>query len=109
MVEKPRGVTELSSLGLIKREIQGPAPDTRGWSDEAFRDLMTYCQAADYSACAFSIISLRDNEQCSVEATYRIIDLIVENDESFEALNGLMRVVLHPAGDCLGYTIPDDE
>ena len=73
--------------------------DTRGWSDEAFRDLMTYCQVrypVSSSGCATLIIELRDAGQCSVEATYRIID---GDSESFE---DLVKDVLIPAGDCLG-------
>jgi len=85
--------------------------DTRGWSEEAFRDLMTYCQATgEFGTCAAFIISLRDI-QCSVEATYRIIDLYddLDNDERQEALTPFMRDVLRPTGDCLGYDLPDDE
>lgn len=74
--------------------------DTRGWSDEAFRDLMVYCQAAEFGFCASSLIAMRDIE-CSVEATYRIIDDI-------ESFDDLMRDELHPAGDCLGYDPPHE-
>jgi len=71
--------------------------DTRGWSDEAFRDLMTYCQAeTSGDGCATFIIQLRDTGQCSVEATYRIIDDI-------EIFEDFVRDVLLPAGDCLGF------
>ncbi len=70
--------------------------DTRGWSDEAFRDLMTYCQAeASGSGCATFIIELRDTGQCSVEP-YRIID-------DLETFRALVEDVFIPAGDCLGY------
>jgi len=86
--------------------------DTRGWSDEAFRDLMTYCQAAGaFASCAFLITSTRDTDQCSVEATYRVVDHldgIVDGDEQITALNGLMRNVLQPAGDCLEYYFGDE-
>ena len=61
---------------------------------------MTFCQAAEFSSCASIIIEMRDLE-CSVEAAYRIIDDI----ESFE---DLMRDELQPAGDCLGYDLPDE-
>jgi len=99
--------------------------DTRGWSDEAFRDLMTYCQATGaFGTCAFFIISHRDAFQCSVEATYRVMDQldgIDSDDERPAARDELMRDVLQPAGDCLGYDLlplptfppptflPDDE
>ena len=84
--------------------------DTRGWSDEAFRDLMTYCQAEVPGSriCASLIIDLRDTGQCSVEATYRVIDHILATLD-LEALDDLMRDVLQPAGDCLGYDRVDDE
>ena len=84
---------------------------TRGWSDEAFRDLMTYCQAtAEFDSCANLLISMRDTNECSVEATYRIIDHLENfdtSDEREEAFNDLADV-LHPLGDCLGYTILDE-
>ena len=70
-----------------------PTVDTRGWSDEAFRDLMAYCG----SGCATFIIDLRDTGQCSVEATYRIINDL----ESF--FEDLVHDVLIPAGDCRGF------
>jgi len=84
--------------------------DTRGWSDEAFRDLMAYCQATGFGACAFSLIEIRDTLECSVESTYRIIDLIPDSFGAGEALSfdDLMRDVLQPAGDCLGYDLPDE-
>ena len=81
------------------------AEDTRGWSDEAFRDLMTYCQATEhFGLCANLIITIRDI-RCSVEATYLIIDVMVgfAFDEREEPVNDLMRGVLQPTGDCLGY------
>jgi len=86
--------------------------DTRGWSDEAFRDVMAYCQAANYSrSCADLVTFLRDQGKCSLEATYRLVDLFAgstpsPNDTPREAINDL-RDKLHPAGDCLGYT-PDE-
>ena len=43
------------------------------------------------------IIDLRDTGQCSVEATYRIINDL----ESF--FEDLVHDVLIPAGDCLGF------
>jgi len=79
--------------------------DTRGWSDEAFRDVMAYCQAAERVTCAALVLELRDTVECSVEATYRIIDVA---GDGLEVVNDLMRDVLHPAGDCLVYTIPDE-
>ena len=79
--------------------------DTRGWSDEAFRDLMAYCQAAFSEgfnpSCASSLIAMRDLE-CSVEAIYRTFGL---TDKLFD---DLMRDELQPAGDCLGYDLPDE-
>ena len=74
--------------------------DTRGWSDEAFRDLMAYCQASR-GDCASLIIWSRDTAECSVEATYRTID-------DHDAFDELMRDVFEPAGDCLGYDLPDE-
>jgi len=76
--------------------------DTRGWSDEAFGDLMTYCQATEkFSNCSGLLIGRRDTGQCSVEATYRIIDHLKDADsvtDRLEALNDLERDVLQPAG-----------
>ena len=87
--------------------------DTRGWSDEAFRDVMTYCQATGaFGICAFLITSYRDTAQCSVEASYRLIDQpddIDDGDDRPAARDELMRDVLQPAGDCLGYDLLDDE
>jgi len=82
--------------------------DTRGWSDEAFRDVMAYCQATDYRSCAFLVTFLRDQGKCSLEATYRLVDFFAgstpsPNDTPREAINDLLRDQLHPAGDCLGY------
>ncbi len=79
--------------------------DTRGWSDEAFRDVMAYCQAAELSNCASVLILIRDSLNCSVEATYRILDL----DPGGEALTDFVDDVLQPTGDCLPSPIPDDE
>ena len=73
--------------------------DTRGWSEEAFRDVMAFCQASGGSVCAKYIISLRD-AQCSIEATYLLID---ETDD-VKAI-ALVEDRLHPADDCLGLTI----
>ena len=77
-----------------------PSAEQVVWSDEVFRDLITYCQAPTGlepgGACASFIIELRHTGQCSVEATYRIID----ESETFRAL---VEDVLIPAGDCLGY------
>ena len=79
--------------------------DTRGWSDEAFRDVVAYCQAADYTACASSVIAFRDTGKCSVEAAYKLVDFFVTDiiDTSPEAFDNLLRDQLHPAGDCLGF------
>ena len=33
----------------------------------------------------------------------------IDGDERLAALNQLMRDVLQPAGDCLGYDLPEDE
>ena len=52
------------------------------------------------------IIDLRDTGQCSVEATYRIIDDLETIRASSFAFGALMRDVFHPAGDCLGYDLP---
>jgi len=88
--------------------------DTRGWSDEAFGDLMTYCQATgEFGTCADLLIEMRDTVECSVEAVYRIIDRLdgVDGiDERGEALNDLMHDVLQPKADCLEYThtTPDE-
>lgn len=82
--------------------------DTRGWSDEAFRDVMTYCQAVTTSGCANLIINIRDGGECSVDAAYRIIDVIQANDEPVEAVSDLVDNVLIPAGDCLGYDSQDE-
>jgi len=85
--------------------------DTRGWSDEAFRDLMAYCQATgDFGTCAAGLILSRDSDQCSVEATYRIIDHLdgIDGDERGEAGGDFMRDVLQPAGDCLRFGLPDE-
>ena len=86
--------------------------DTRGWSDKAFRDVMAYCQATgDFGTCALLIIIRRDTDQCSVEATYMVMDHLdgIDADERPAARDELMRNVLQPAGDCLGYDLPDDE
>jgi len=86
----------------------GACTSNNGWSDEAFRDLMTYCQAEvpNSSDCATLIIMIRDGGECSVEATYRIIDAITANpddrDDRVEAFTDLVKDVLVPAGDCLG-------
>ena len=73
---------------------------------------MTYCQAAGaFASCAFLITSTRDTDQCSVEATYEILDHldgIDEEDERTEAYDELMRDVLQPAGDCLEYYFGDE-
>ena len=98
--------------------------DTRGWSDEAFRDVMAYCQAADSpGSCASIVTSSRDGGKCSVEAVYRLVDLfngkqfikilptgeiIGPGDTPQEELNNLLRYELHPAGDCLEYSIRDE-
>ena len=87
--------------------------DTRaGWSDEAFRDLMAYCQATGgFASCALLMILERDVDQCSVEATYAVVDRLddLDGDERPAATAELMRDVLQPRGDCLGYDLPDDE
>ena len=74
---------------------------------------MAYCQATgDFDTCALFIISQRDTYQCSVEASYRLIDRldgIDSGDERPAAFDKLMRDVLQPAGDCLGYDLLDDE
>jgi len=73
--------------------------DTRGWSDEALRDVMVWCEVADYGgSCPTTVIFLRDSGKCSVEATYRLIDF----GSDIEAFDNLIRDHLHPAGDCLG-------
>ena len=78
--------------------------DTRGWSDEAFRDVMAYCQADEIGSCASLVISFRDVGKCSVEATYRLVDFVTDiTDTSPEAFDNLLRDQLHPAGDCLGF------
>ena len=88
--------------------------DTRGWSEEAFRDVMGYCRATDYTgSCAAIVTSFRDHGKCSVEAVYKLVDLftgkiIIANDTPQEALNNLLRDQLHPAGDCLEYPILDE-
>jgi len=82
--------------------------DTRGWSDEAFRDLMTYCQAAEFPNCASLVIGMRDTLNCSVEAAYRIVDVMDSNaagDERREALTDLV----DDAGDCLPLLLGLDE
>jgi len=89
--------------------------DTRGWSDEAFRDLTGYCQATtDIRNCASVLISIRAGQlgNCSAEATYRIIDHLVANanaEDQAEALGDFLDDVLRPTGDCLPSPIPDDE
>jgi len=81
--------------------------DTRGWSDEAFRDVMAYCQATDEIAfCAFVVIYFRDGGQCSVEASYKLVD--VYNNARQGAISDLLRDQLHPAGDCLEYLVFDE-
>ena len=88
--------------------------DTRGWSEEAFRDVMGYCRATDHTgSCAAIVTSFRDHGKCSVEAVYKLVDLftgkiIIANDTPQEALNNLLRDQLHPAGDCLEYPIFDE-
>jgi len=80
--------------------------DTRGWSDEAFRDVMAYCQATDeIGSCASVVISFRDDGKCSVEATYRLVDLVISRHIT---VSDLLRDQLHPAGDCLEYPIFDE-
>ena len=82
--------------------------DTRGWSDAAFRDLMAYCQAGDAVAPCASFISAMRARQCSVEGIYEIFDHLDNTDDREDAIISYLRVVLHPRGDCLGYTIPDE-
>ncbi len=48
------------------------------------------------------VVVLVVRNQCSVEATYRIIDVLVIYED-------FVRDVLQPAGDCLGFDLPDDE
>ena len=82
--------------------------DTRGWSDEAFRDVMAFCQAADsLGSCASIVISLRDIE-CSVEATYKVLDhmTITIDEGNAEFLLDFLRDEMKPAGDCLGFDHP---
>jgi len=67
--------------------------DTRGWSDEAFRDLTGYCQAAELSNCASILILIRDTLNCSVEATYKIVDFL-DSDEQGETLADFVNDVL---------------
>ena len=88
--------------------------DTRGWSVEAFRDVMAYCQATDeIGSCAQIVTSFRDHGKCSVEATYKVVDHMIAkidtNDKRQEALNDFIRDQLQPAGDCLGIRIVLDE
>ena len=82
--------------------------DTRGWSDAAFRDLMAYCQAGDAVAPCASFISVMRARECSVEAIYEIFDHLDNTDDRDDAIISYVRFFLHPRGDCLGYTIPDD-
>ena len=91
--------------------------DTRGWSDEAFRDVMAYCQAAgtamDPFPCASTVIGFRDIE-CSVEATYKILDHMTAqlglrgspNAPNAQFLPDFLRDEMNPAGDCLGFDHP---
>jgi len=73
---------------------------------------MTYCQATGgFGTCSGFLIDLRDTVECSVEATYRLIDHldgIDSGDERPAAFDDLLRDVLHPAGDCLGYDLLDE-
>jgi len=98
----------LAACGLGTTESTTTTEDTRGWSEEAFRDLMAYCQEVSGSGCATFIIDLRDIGQCSAEATYRIIDDLKTIRASSFALRALVEGVLQPAGDCLGYGFPDE-
>jgi len=99
-------VTLTAVVALTLAACTSNTTDTREWSDEAFGDLMTYCQATEkFSNCSGLLIGRRDTDQCSVEATYRIIDHLAAADsvtERLEAFNDLVNDVLIPAGDCLG-------
>ena len=72
---------------------------------------MAYCQATgDFDTCALLITSTRDTNQCSVEATYMVLDHIdgLDEVERLTAIDKLMRN-LQPHEDCLGYDLGDDE
>ena len=63
---------------------------------------MAYCQAGGLASCPLFIIFLRDVDQCSVEATYAVLDRldgIGGPDARSTAIDRLQRDVLQPAGD----------
>jgi len=82
--------------------------DTRGWSDEAFRDVMAYCQASDLQgSCASTVIGFRDGWKCSVEGIYILVDLFTGKRSLSGNPNPTISDVI-PAGDCLEYPFFDE-
>jgi len=67
-----------------------------GWALQSDSPPIPTAKQRDPLGAHSLIIEMRDTGQCSVEATYRVID----NLEFFE---DFMRDVLQPAGDCLGF------
>ena len=57
---------------------------TTTWTEDAFRDVVAYCQATgDFATCASFILNLRDDARCTVEAVYRVIDEVggIDNED----------------------------
>ena len=79
----------------------------RGWTDEAFRHAVSYCQASgDFDTCTLFITNLRDGGECSVVGVLIILDHMdgTEADEREDAQDVIMRT-LQKEDDCLGYPI----
>ena len=96
----------LAACGSGTSDTTTTTEDTRGWSDEAFIAVVTYCEVRSTGGCATWIIDLRDNGQCSVEAAYLLLDEVDkvrgEGNRSRSQI-ALIADQLQPAGDCLGY------
>jgi len=100
------GALTLAACGSGTSDTTTTTEDTRGWSEEAFRDVVTYCEARNSGACATYIIDLRDDGRCSIEAAYLLLDEIDNvrgRDNRTRSQMALIRDQLHPVGDCLGY------
>jgi hypothetical protein len=111
-----RGATGLMMMALLWLSActagSGSLPSTAAtsttppgptWDDDAFQNVVAYCQATRaFSTCASFILGLRDTAHCTVEAVYRVIDELstIENQTRRTNRYEEFMVELDALGEC---------